>query len=136
MAINSMVSSFQPTSIRIPSICNHEINDIPLVIFAASCSTIFSGLKAQTWSPWSPHHQPLFQQKPSASHSTWTTPVQQIRRASMTSSRYDAESSASLSPKKRFRRTNTFDCDTVNVSKSELAKATSMENVSVRSYPF
>ncbi|XP_055297503.1 stromal interaction molecule homolog isoform X4 [Sitodiplosis mosellana] len=93
----------------------------------ASSSTIFSGLKAQTWSPWSPHHQSLINRTKStttinnkglsnlsssnsnnSNNNNWTT-TQPIRRASMTSSRSADENCASRLERKPFKRTNTFD---------------------------
>lgn len=124
-------------------------------------SSISSGLKAQTWSPWSPHHQSLYNQtkikttttnKSQSNLNHWTT-TQPIRRASMTSSKSADENYVSHSGKKPFKRTNTFDteflsmtlknvvptttsCDTDNSSSSSVEKSASLENVSTHSNPF
>lgn len=146
------------------------MNKIHICVFwsflTAASSTISSGLKAQTWSPWSPHHQSLYNQTKFNSTTTdkslsnlnnWTT-TQPIRRASMTTqlSRSNDESCVSHSGKKPFKRTNTFDtgllllasknnelksstnnsCDTDNSSSSSVERAGSLENVSTRSNPF
>lgn len=101
----------------------------------ASPSTISSGLKAQTWSPWSPHHQLLYNQtkyrttttaasvaaatntslsnlssNSSSSNSSGMT-IQPIRRASMTTphAKNTDENCTFRSGKKPFKRTNTFD---------------------------
>lgn len=98
---------------------------------ASSSTTISSGLKAQTWSPWSPHHHALFHRPSKANHNNWTTPIQPIRRASMMSSRNDDESYVFHSAKKHFTKINTF-----NGSLSLSDKSNSMENVSIKSNPF
>lgn len=98
----------------------------------ASPSTICSGLKAQTWSPWSPHHHSMFNKIKTGSninisttnstttnnnnnctslmnlHNNWTTPTQPIRRGSMTSSKSVDGNCAFPSAKRPFVRTNTF----------------------------
>lgn len=134
--------------------------------FTASPSIISSGLKVQTWSPWSPHHHSLYSQAKTKSTianasnmnlNNWTTTTQPIRRASMTSSRSADENYASRSAKKHFKRTNTFDtgllsmsikcsndprsnisnnCDTDRSSSSSCEKSGSFENVSTHSNPF
>lgn len=55
--------------------------------------TALRGLKAQTWSPWSPLHHPLYHQR--RRHTVipnQKTPIRPIRRASMVNSRNDVES--------------------------------------------
>lgn len=95
-----------------------------LFYFAASPTAALSGLKAQTWSPWSPHHQPLFRQP----HSSTTQP---IRRASMMSTKSDDENYIFLLGKKH-RKLNTFS-HSLNM---ECNSSDSMENVSIKSNPF
>lgn len=128
-------------------------------IYIVSTSTALTGLKAQTWSPWSPHHHPLFQQQPnnnrsnSSSSTMITTTVypslaqqyqqqrprlrqqsaaeamivsQQIRRASMASSKSDVENYIFHSAKNRTK---------VKLHKLP-NRSDSMDCVSMKSNPF
>lgn len=110
---------------------NIEFPIFHFMIAASSSTTISSGLKAQTWSPWSPHHQALFHRPSKANHNNWTTPILPIRRASMMSSKNDDESYVFHSAKKHFTKINTF-----NGSLSLSDASNSMENVSIKSNPF
>lgn len=99
------------------------------VLFKFSASPSSSGLRAQKWSPWSPHHQLLYNQAKTKSitNTSFTnlnnlmTTIQPIhrasmRRASMTSSRSEHdENYASRLGKKPFKRTNTFDTELLSM---------------------
>ncbi|XP_031628066.1 stromal interaction molecule homolog isoform X4 [Contarinia nasturtii] len=102
----------------------------------ASSTTISSGLKAQTWSPWSPRHQTLYRtntntaitnQSLSSLNNNWTT-IQPIRRASMTSSRSTDENCASRLERKPFKRTNTFDTELLSLAVKTITQRSSMNN--------
>lgn len=119
----------------------HRFPQLFFILFGlASSTTISSGLKAQTWSPWSPHHQTIYRDQIKASNSTsnssfsinnsasnlsnssssnWTTPIQPTRRASTTSSRSDDESYVFRLAKKRFIKTNTFSNGLSNIMNAD-----------------
>lgn len=140
---NILVAKIQnhfPLTLRMPYIQKHCSDRFYIVCFffsfriaftASSSTTISSGLRAQTWSPWSPHHQALFHRPSKANHNNWTTPILPIRRASMMSSKKDDESYVFHSAKKHFTKINTF-----NGSLSLSDQSNSMENVSIKSNPF
>lgn len=84
-------------------------------------SPALSGLRAQTWSPWSPHHPPLFRPP----HSSTTQPT---RRASTMSTKSDEENCIFLLGK-NHRKLNTF-------SHSLNMECNSSDSMSVNSNPF
>lgn len=110
---------------------------------ASSSTTTCSGLKAQTWSPWSPHHQSLINRTKStttinnkslsnlscsnSNNNNWTT-IQPTRRASMTSSRSAEENCASRLARKPFKRTNTFDTGLLSMATKTITPKSGTNN--------
>lgn len=114
-----------------------------------STSTALTGLKAQTWSPWSPVHHPMFRQPEHGNYNISMIPTtdfppmllqrqleqqlaeamiasQQIRRASMASSKSDVENYTFRSAKNHKK-----------IKLHSLSNRTeSLDSVSVKSNPF